>query len=148
MKTHVSTALLALAVVALTWGADAESTELAVNPTGTWQLTEGTNVTSPRTLKLRREGDKLTGTLSRQAGYKVEQLPLLQGKIAGNEIRFETHNYAVSYVNKVLQPTDTNKWSHAQYQGAVNGDTIKGTVERDSFTGHKHTLDFEAKRVR
>ena len=70
------------------------------------------------------------------------------GEVAGNQVSFETHNYAVSYINNVLQPTDTNKWSHSKYEGTVNGDTIKGKVERDSYMGNKRTMDFEARRVR
>ena len=119
------------------------------DPTGTWQMTEGTNSTNKRTLKLKVEGGKLTGTLSRQAGSKVEQLPLQDAKLKGTDISFATHNYAVSYENNVLQPTDTNKWSHSKYQGTISGDTIKGKIERTSWnTENSRTLDWEAKRVK
>jgi hypothetical protein len=118
------------------------------DPTGTWQMTEGTNSTNKRTLKLKLEGGQLTGTLSRQAGYKVEQLPLEDAKLNGSDLSFATRNYAVSYVNNVLQPTDTNKWSHSTYQGTISGDTIKGKIERQSYLGNSHTLDWEAKRVK
>jgi len=148
MKHNVTTPLLALALLGLTLRAGAENTELGVNPTGTWKLVTGTNATSPQTLKLRLEGDTLTGTLSRQAGYKVEQLPLEGGKLNGSEITFRTHSYAVSYINNVPQPTDTNKVTISKFQGTISGDTIKGKVERDSYLGHQHTLDFEAKRVK
>jgi len=148
MKRNITTALLALALVGLTLRAGAADTGSGVNPTGTWKLVTGTNAASPQTLKMRLEGGRLTGTLSRQAGYKVEQLPLLDAKLQGNEVSFETHNYAVSYVNKVLQPTDTNKWSHAKFAGTISGDTIKGKVERESFMTKKRTMDFEAKRVK
>ena len=150
MKRELTTVLLALALTGLTFRAGAADTGAAVNPSGTWSLTttSGTNVTSPQTLKLKLEGGKLTGTLSRQAGYKVEQLPLLDAKIKGSEISFATHNYAVSYVNKVQQPTDTNKWSHSKFQGAISGDTMKGKVERESFMTSLRTLDWEAKRVK
>ena len=50
-------------------------------------------------------------------------------------------------MNNVLQPTDTNKWSHSKYQGTISGDTIKGKIERQSYLGNNHTLDWEAKRV-
>jgi len=105
-------------------------------------------VASSQTLKLKVEGGKLTGTLGRQAGYKVEQLPLQDAKLKGSDISFATHNYAVSYENNVLQPTDTNKWSHSKYQGTISGDTIKGKIERKSWnTENSRTLDWEAKRV-
>ena len=148
MKRNITTALLALALTGFTLHAGAGDTGSAVNPTGTWKLVTGTNAATPQNLKLKLEGGKLTGTLSRQAGYKVEQLPLLGAKLKGSEISFETHNYAVSYVNKVLQPTDTNKWSHSKFQGTISGDTIKGKIERESFMTSPRTLDFEAKQVK
>jgi hypothetical protein len=148
MKRNLTAALLALTLAGLTFHTIAQNAASAVNPSGTWKLTSGTNVTSPQTLKLKLEGGKLSGTLSRQAGYQVEQLPLLGPKLTGNEISFETHNYAVSYVNNVRQPTDTNKWSHSKFQGTISGDTIKGKVDRESFMTGPRTLDFEAKRVR
>jgi hypothetical protein len=122
MKRNVTTALLALALAGLTFHAVAESTELAINPTGTWKLTTGTNAASPQTLKLKLEGEKVTG--------------------------FGTHSYAVSYIKNVRQPTDTNKVSISKYQGTISGDTIKGKVERHSFMGGDRTLDWQAKRVR
>ena len=86
------------------------------------------------------EGGKLTGTLSRQAGSKVEQLPLQDATLNGSNISFATHNYAVSYVDNVLQPTDTNKWSHSKYQGAISGDTSKaksrGSLGIRKIAGH------------
>jgi hypothetical protein len=148
MKRDLTAALLALALTGLTAHVGAQNVASAINPTGTWKLTTSTNVNSSQTLKLKLEAGKLSGTLSRQAGNQVEQLPLLSPKLTGNEISFETHNYAVSYVNKVRQPTDTNKWSHSRFQGAINGDTIIGKVERESFMTGRRTLDFEAKRVR
>ena len=62
------------------------------DPTGTWQMTEGTNSTNKRTLKLKLEGGQLTGTLSRQAGYKVEHLPQEDAMLKGRDISFATHN--------------------------------------------------------
>ena len=148
MKRNVTTALLALALAGLTFHAVAESTELAINPPGTWKLTTGTNAASPQTLKLKLEGEKVTGTLSRQAGDKVEQLPIENGMLTGSAITFGTHSYAVSYIKNVRQPTDTNKVSISKYQGTISGDTIKGKVERHSFMGGDRTLDWQAKRVR
>jgi len=152
MKRKVTTALLALALTGFTFRAGAQDQEATVNPTGTWKSTtlSGTGqVSSSQTLKIKLEGGKLTGTLSRQAGSKVEQLPLEDAQLKGSEISFATHNYAVSYVNNVLQPTDTNKWSHSKYQGTIRGDTIKGKIERTSWnTENSRTLNWEAKRVK
>ncbi|HVM47733.1 MAG TPA: hypothetical protein VMU04_06885 [Candidatus Acidoferrum sp.] len=151
MKHNIIPTLLALALTGLTWRAAAESTELAANPTGNWQLsligTNGQRLPAQK-LRLKLETGRVTGALTRQAGYKVEQVPLLKGKLTGNDISFETHTYAVSYIKNVLQPTDTNKWSHAIYQGTLSGDTIKGKVERESWLGNKHTMEFEATRAK
>jgi hypothetical protein len=152
MKRKVTIAFLALTLTGLTFHAGAQDKEPAVNPTGTWKstiLSATGQAASFQTLKLKLEGGKLTGTLSRQAGSNVEQLPLQDAKLKGSVISFATHNYAVSYVNNVLQPTDTNKWSHSKYQGTIRGDTIKGKTERTSWTTeNSRTLDWEARRVK
>jgi hypothetical protein len=148
MKLNTTLAVLGLALAASAVLVTAQAAAPAVNPTGTWKLTTGTNVASPQTLKLKLEGGKLTGALSRQAGSQIEQLPLLNPKLKANEISFETHSYAVSYINNVRQPTDTNKWSHSKYQGTLAADTITGKVERESHMTGSRTLDFEAKRVK
>lgn len=152
MNRRVTLALLALALTGLTFRAGAQDKEPAVNPTGTWKsITLGATgqVAASQTLKLKVEGGKLAGTLSRQAGSKVEQLPLQDAKLNGSDISFATHNYAVSYENNVLQPTDTNKWSHSKYQGTISGDTIKGKIERNSWNAeNSRTLDWEARRVK
>jgi hypothetical protein len=152
MKRNVIAALLALALTGLTVRAGAQDKQPAVNPTGTWEskmLTATGQAPSSQTLKLKLEGGKLTGTLSRQAGGKLEQLPLEDAKLKGSDISFATHNFAVSYLNNVLQPTDTNKWSHSEYRGKISGDIIKGKIERKSWnTETSRTLDWEAKRVK
>jgi hypothetical protein len=150
MKRIVTSALLALALTSLALRAGAQDKGSVVNPTGTWNLTTLSATgqpASPQTLKLKLEGGRLTGTLNRQAGHKVEQLPLEDVKLKGSDLSFATHNYAVVYVHNVLQPTDTNKWSHSKFQGTISGDTIKGKIERHSYMGNNHTLDWEAKRM-
>jgi hypothetical protein len=141
---------LSILCLILTLGGLVRAQDAKPDPTGAWKVTQtqGTNSTNKQTQKLELEGDKLTGTLSRQAGYKIEQLPLEDGRFKGNEISFSTHCFAVSYVNKVLQPTDTNKVAHSKFQGTISGDTIEGKVERDGFTGNRYTLDWEARRVK
>jgi hypothetical protein len=122
----------------------------AVNPAGTWEV--GTsNVTNrpPSLLILKMEGDKLSGTLSRNAGTKVEQLPLEDAQLKGGEIAFAVHVYALVYEHNVLQPTDTNKVTLSKYQGQISGDAIKGTVEKKSWMeDSSRTNDWEATRVK
>jgi hypothetical protein len=122
-----------------------------VNPTGTWILTMSSTNTQARptgqTLKLKLQGEHVTGTLSRNAGGKVEELTLEKGKLNGSDISFSTHHFALVYDHNVLQPTDTNKVTHSVFKGQLSGDTIKGKVERE-YMGNRRTMDWEAKRVK
>jgi hypothetical protein len=154
MKQHrilcATTALLALVLTGWTLCAGAQDKKPAVNPTGTWELkTLNAKGQAPQSLKLTLAGGKLTGTLSRNAGSKIEQLPLVDAKLNGSEISFATHVYALVYENNVLQQTDTNKFTHSKYQGQISGDTIQGKVEKKSWREEmSRTLDWEAKRVK
>jgi hypothetical protein len=153
MKLHQilpsTTALLALVLTGSTLCAGAQDKKPAVNPTGTWEFkTLNAKGQPPQILKLTLTGGKLTGTLSRNAGSKVEQLPLEDAKLKGSEISFATHVYALVYENNVLQPTDTNKVTHSKFQGQISGDTIQGKVEKKSWREEEsRTLDWQAKRV-
>lgn len=134
----------------LTSTSQMQAEEPTINPTGTWELRTGkaTNQ-SPSLLTLKFAGGKLTGTLSRHAGAKIEQLPLEDADIKGSEIAFAVHVYALVYENNVLQPTDTNKVTYSLYQGQISGDSIKGKVEKKSWLEeNSRTLAWEAKRVK
>jgi hypothetical protein len=131
-------------------GSSSNAADTAVNPAGTWEL-KTLNATNqpPSLLILKLEDGKLTGTLSRNAGSKVEQLPLEDAQLKGSEISFAVRVYALEYKNNVLQPTDTNKVTHSTFQGRISGDTIKGKVEKKSWVDEtSRTLDWEAKRVK
>jgi hypothetical protein len=145
-------ALLTVAFTGATLRAGAQDQAPAVNPTGTWasrSFTSGSPPVGPQTLKLKWENGKLTGTLSRNAGNKVEQLPLEDGSLKGNEISFATHLYTLHYENNVLQPTDTNKVTHLKFHGVLSGDTIKGKIEKKSWLVQTNrTQEWEAKRVK
>lgn len=130
MKNLVFPALVGFLVLT---GLPLNAGEPTVNPTGTWELKTPSPKSQPATpqiLKLKLEDGKLTGTLSRNAGSKVEQLPLEDAKLEGAQISFAIHVYALSYENNVLQPTDTNKVTQSKYQGQIGGDSIKGKVEK------------------
>jgi hypothetical protein len=137
---------LAVTVLALRVGAADEKP--ANNPTGTWKVMFPNQTNAPN-LKLKLQGDKLTGTMSRQAGYKIEELALENGKLKGDEISFSTRHFASVYVKNILQPTDTNQVTLSTYRGKISGDAIKGKVERDTqgTFANVRTLDWEAKRV-
>jgi hypothetical protein len=100
------------------------------NPTGTWKYTVEVNGQSiDVTIKLKLEGDKLTGAVSvRDMETKIED-----GKYQDGEVSF-----------KVNREMNGNKFT-IKYKGKIKGDTFKGTreLERD---GQTNTREFEAKR--
>jgi hypothetical protein len=104
---------------------------LAADVTGTWKWTTDRNGTTVETtLKLKQDGEKLTGTISGRNNTETE---IEDGKVSGDTISF-----------KVTREFNGNKVVQA-YQGKVTGDTIKGDrkSERD---GETQTREWEAKR--
>jgi len=132
------TAALTLATIGLPAGNGAAAEKSAINPTGTWKVTYTPKPQSgfEPTLKLKLEGDKLTGTLSRP---RAKAMTLEEAKLKGSEISFTTH----------MVPTlgDQTVTSNSKYQGTISGDTIKGKVE-DEWMGHTRTREWQAKRVK
>lgn len=82
-------------------------------------------------LRVKQDGDKLTGALIRNEN----ETALQEGKIAGDEISF-----------KVLRDRD-GRTVTAKYRGKVSGDSIKGKVESD-WSGDWQTLDWEGSRAK
>lgn len=103
------------------------------SPTGTWkwEMTRQNGDKVEITLKLKAEGDKLTGTISGPGGNETE---IKDGKVTGSDVSFV-----------VEREFNGNKFV-MKYSGKVEGDTLKGKteVERD---GNVRTRDFEAKRA-
>ena len=125
MKTLVAVACV-LALGAFSRADDKSS------PTGSWKYTTDVNGTTlDVTIKLKAEGEKVTGTVSvMDIEVKIED-----GKIKDGEISF-----------KVIREAGGNKFE-IKYKGKVTGDTFKGKreMERDGTT---NTREFEAKRVK
>jgi len=100
------------------------------NPTGTWKYTAEVNGQKlDVTIKLKLDGDKLTGTVSvADMESKIED-----GKYKDGDISF-----------KVNREFNGNQIT-IKYKGKVKGDTFKGKreLERD---GQTNTREFEAKR--
>ena len=100
------------------------------NPTGTWKYTTEVNGQSiDVTIKLKLEGDKLTGTVSAlDMESKIED-----GKYKDGEVSFRAH-----------REMNGNKFTR-KYSGKIKGDTFKGKreLERD---GQTNSREFEAKR--
>lgn len=121
----------------------------AANVTGTWIITQqGRNGnTMETTLKLKQDGEKLTGTVKPPArggqggnggagGNTPRSMEIEDGKITSSgELTF-----------KVTRENSQGNKMVSTYHGKVEGDTIKGTIESEGRNGQSRTRDFEAKR--
>jgi hypothetical protein len=129
----VTCALLGLAAIAT-----ARAEDKKADPSGTWTWsTPGRDGGEARksTLKLKAEGEKVTGSISspgRQGG-EARETPIANGKIKGEDISFD-----------VTREFGDNKVT-MKYSGKVAGDTIKGKVETER-DGNARSRDWEAKR--
>ncbi len=126
--TRLTAATLVVALVGLAGFARAE--EKKADPTGTWKWTVTINGQERETtLKLKKDGDKLTGTVTRgDQEAKIED-----GKFKDGEVSF-----------KVTRERDGQKFT-MKYTGKVSGDTLKGKAEFDR-DGQTQSREFEAKR--
>ena len=103
----------------------------AEDPAGTWKWTTtfGDN-TIESTLKLKQEGEKLTGTY---VGRGNMETPISDGTFKDNKVSFN-----------VVREFNNNKFT-IKYSGTLSGDTITGKseFERD---GQTQSRDWVAKR--
>jgi opacity protein-like surface antigen len=104
---------------------------LAADVSGKWtaQVPGRGGQTREVTFTLKADGDKLTGSMT---GFQGMEIPLTEGKVAGDTI---------SFVTVVERNGNTNKSS---YTGAVAGDEIKFKVEG----GRGGPQEFAAKRAK
>jgi hypothetical protein len=109
----------------------------AADPSGTWSwTTPGRNGGPDRksTLKLKAEGEKLTGKLSTPGRQgNTTDTDIEEGKVKGDEVSF-----------KVSREFNGMKFV-SKYHGKLSGDSIKGKVEVDR-NGETQERDWEAKR--
>jgi hypothetical protein len=101
----------AVMVVTLVAGAQAP-----VKLTGIWDITMGTIV---RTLTLKQDGNKVTGSIKGPAGT----FPFEDGVLDGNKLTFS--------IDLVVQ----GRKIHRVYAGTVDGQTITGTVNDGTTPG-------------
>ncbi|WP_233578587.1 hypothetical protein [Tautonia sociabilis] len=108
------------------------SSALAADATGTWTWTvqRGDN-TIEQTLKLKQDGEKLTGTISGRQGGETE---IEDGKVSEDTITF-----------KVTREFNGNRFV-ISYQGKVDDETIKGEISFDR-QGETVKRPWEAKRA-
>ena len=132
MQRFVSRAIQAFACLALLTTLNIAVQAADVNGTWTW-TTPGRNGGQDRksVLKLKTEGDKLTGTIN----GRQEDIKITDGKVTGDEVSFKVSRPAGQSGNTITQ----------KYTGKVSGDSIKGkvTFERN---GQEQSRDWEAKR--
>ena len=120
--------ILGLAFIGLSGLAQAAD---KADPTGTWKwsVTFGDQKRDV-TLKLKLEGDKLTGSMP---GRNNEETKIEDGKFKDGELSFS-----------VTRERNNQKFT-TKYKGKVDGDTIKGTQERER-DGKSQSSEWEAKR--
>jgi len=110
----------------------------AADATGTWKWsTPGRNGGDARetTLKLKQDGEKLTGTIS-MGGANAREAEITDGKVKDGEVSF-----------KVVRKGRNNNEITSNYTGKVDGDVLKGKVETN-FNGTPRSREFEAKRAK
>ncbi len=130
MKRAIGVALL-LAFTAC-FNVQAEDKEKAkADPTGTWKWTVTFNNQSRDvTLKLKLDGDKLTGSMP---GRNNTETAIEEGTFKDNEVAFS-----------VTRERNGQKFT-TKYKGKLDGDTIKGQTE-SVRNGETQKRDWEAKR--
>ena len=122
--------MAAWTIAATTLPAASQAAESA-DPTGTWKWSVTFNdQTREMTLKLKLEGDKLTGAM---LGRDNQETPIEDASFKDDEVAFA-----------VTRERNGQKFT-IKYKGKVSGDTIKGKSEFER-NGEKQSRDWEAKR--
>ena len=120
---------LAAAAVVLAFVGFVSPVKAADNPTGTWKwTTEFGGKTRESTLKLKLDGDKLSGVYV--GGQSNTESPIEDATIKGDVISF-----------KVTRERDGQKTT-TKYSGTLKGDTITGKSQR----AEAEARDWVAKR--
>ena len=126
MIRRLSAPMLVLAIVALAGAARA-----ADDPSGTWKfdVMRGNNKATV-TLKLKLEGDKLTGAV---VGRNNMETAISDASVKDGTVAFS-----------VVRERNGQKTT-AKYSGKLSGDEIKGTIETER-NGNTNSQPWEAKR--
>jgi hypothetical protein len=125
---HLAVAAVCVALSGLAAADDKK----AGDPTGTWKWTvEFNGQTRDMTLKLKFDGDKLTGSMPGRDGQETK---IEDGTFKDGEVKF-----------KVTRERNGQKFT-TKYTAKVSGDTLKGKAESERG-GQTQTREFEAKRA-
>ena len=124
-------AILSMALVLGACGLASAVDDKAVDPVGTWKCEYeigGQQRTS--TLTIKKEGDKLAGTMSwpDQKEAKLKDLKLMDGTLTFSAVR--------KFMDNELT---------VEYKLTIDGDKLKGKGAAE-FGGEKREFDIEAKR--
>lgn len=123
MKRLLSLFIVCIALVSVAVAAE--------NPTGTWKWqTNFGGKTRDNSLKLKLEGDKLTGSM---LGRDNQETPIENATFKDDKVSFA-----------VTREFNGQKFT-IKYAGTVKGDTITGKTEFDR-DGQSQSRDWEAKK--
>ena len=132
---RINWTMLLVAAVVVSFSNFASADDKKPNVAGTWEWkTMRQDQEQKHSIKLKQEGDKVTGVYVPPRGDEVELKDL---KVEGNKISFA--------VTRTVQ----NNERTTKYTGTVEGDTIKGKSEapgRDG--GEARSRDWEAKKAK
>ncbi|MBI3465364.1 MAG: hypothetical protein HY000_20250 [Planctomycetes bacterium] len=130
LRSHLSLALAVLALAVGIAGGSARAQDKK-DATGTWKYSITFNdQTRETTMKLKQEGEKLTGTVTGRDGAET---PIDEGTVKDGVVAFG-----------VTRERDGQKFT-IKYNGKLEGDTIKGKLEFN-FGDQARSVDWEAKR--
>src|SRR4051812_33287082 len=124
--------MLAFGLVAGLLAPSARADDKKLDATGTWKwsFTTQDGQTRETTLKLKQDGEKLTGTIT---GRNNQETEIEEGKVKDGEVTFQVTREFNN--NKIVQ----------KYKGKLDKDTLKGKVEFER-NGETQSRDFDAKR--
>lgn len=115
------------------WEAKRKASPMANNLTGTWRysFTADGGQTFEPTLRLKQEGEKVTGVIV----FGENERPISEGKIQNGEVTF-----------KLVRERDGETVT-TQYTGKVDGDRLVGKIN-SNWGGTPRTYDLDARRVK
>lgn len=123
--------LAAVWVLMAAWQTSLLAADESTDPTGTWKWSYTVNdQTREVTLKLKLEGDKLTGAV---LGRDNQETAIENASYKDGEVAFT-----------VTREFNGQKFT-SKYKGKVSGDTIKGKIEFER-DGQTRSFDWEPKR--
>jgi hypothetical protein len=140
INAWLTAAALGLTALALPLGCGMAAKKPTAEAAGTWKLAANTNSQTgfQQTLKIRRAGGRLAGTLSHTANARVEERVLEDVKLQGSELFFTV---------TIPPASGSGPGFTRRYRGEISGDAIKGKCDIQ-WAGQPYTRDWEAKRVR